>query len=274
MENPFSPGFGRVPKIYLGREGLVDQVVRGLDNLASPYQTSLVYGMRGVGKTAFLTDVSRLVAEKPDWVEVDVAMGPGMLDSLIGGAYLAADNQLRRALQAIGGVKFSAFGLEVAFKPANQVRGYQLLLEEVLKTFKKQGKKLLITVDEVKPTPEVVSFASIYQSMIRKEYRLALMMTGLPNQVTDLQNSDVLTFLLRSKRIVLGDLDRYALTHRYDQVFTTGGWSVAPTTLNKMWAMTMGYAYAFQLLGYLLWERGRDVIDPAALRAVHSDYLY
>lgn len=139
MENPLSPGFGRVPKIYLGREELVARMVRGLDNPASPYQTSLVYGMRGVGKTAFLTDVSRL----------------------------------RRALQAIAGVKFSAFGLEVAFKPANQVRGYQLLLEEVLKTFKKRGKKLLITVDEVKPTPEVVSFASIYQSMIRKEYRLA-----------------------------------------------------------------------------------------------------
>lgn len=41
------------------------------------------------------------------------------------------------------------------------------------------------------------------------------MMTGLPKNVSELQNNDVLTFLLRSGRIPLGPLDALDIQFRY-----------------------------------------------------------
>lgn len=53
MKNPFDPNFGKVPQIYLGREKIVDNVVQSLEDGTGPYQTSMIYGMRGVGKHHF-----------------------------------------------------------------------------------------------------------------------------------------------------------------------------------------------------------------------------
>lgn len=75
-------------------------------------------------------------------------------------------------------------------------------------------KKALNTIDEVKETPEIVNLASIYQIMVLKEYPINIMMTGLPKNVSELQNNDVLTFLLRSGRIPLGPLDAFDIQFR------------------------------------------------------------
>lgn len=46
-KNLFDPNFGKVPQIYLGRDKLVENVVESLEDGTGPYQTSMIYGMRG-----------------------------------------------------------------------------------------------------------------------------------------------------------------------------------------------------------------------------------
>ncbi len=53
MNNPFNPSFRRIPTIFLNRGQLINEVVEELNNPNSPYKVSIVYGMRGVGKTTF-----------------------------------------------------------------------------------------------------------------------------------------------------------------------------------------------------------------------------
>lgn len=113
----------------------------------------------------------------------------------------------KKALNNIDGVKFSAFGFELEIHVSNPQSTYQVLLEEMLKVLKSHGQSLLIAIDEVKETPEIVNLASIYQIMVLKKYPINIMMTGLPKNVSELQNNDVLTFLLRSGRVPLGPLD-------------------------------------------------------------------
>ena len=79
MNNPFNPSFGRIPTIFLNRGQLIDEVVEELDNPNSPYKVSIVYGMRGVGKTTFLTEVGRKVEQEPNWLVVDLAMGSNLM---------------------------------------------------------------------------------------------------------------------------------------------------------------------------------------------------
>ena len=81
--NPFNPGFGKKPEIFLDRQLLIQKVTDELENPNSPYRTSLIYGLRGSGKTAFLTDASTAVAAKKGWIVLNLAMSDSILPNLI-----------------------------------------------------------------------------------------------------------------------------------------------------------------------------------------------
>ena len=85
--NPFNPSFGKVPTVFLDRNKLVNTVTKNLENPNSPYQTTLIYGLRGVGKTSFLTDVSKNVAKKKNWIVVNLVPNDKILPTLIEGIY-------------------------------------------------------------------------------------------------------------------------------------------------------------------------------------------
>lgn len=270
--NPFSPGFGKLPPIYVGRTEDTAKLLEELGNPNSPYQTTLVYGMRGTGKTSFITDVSQEVQKRKKWIVVNLAMGSPLVPVLVDAIYQKAEETLKNAIKMISGVSVSAFGitLKVDNKEAEQ-RQYQNLLETILKKLKKDGTWLLITIDEVKSTPEVCSFASVYQLMLREGYNISLIMTGLPENVSELQNNDVLTFLLRAGRIVLNPLNLWDIKSSYIKAFE-GHKNIGDNELIYITRLTSGYAYAFQLLGYYLWENSDSDITEDTIAGVMPFY--
>lgn len=52
------------PKIFLDRSKQLNTVINGLEEPVSPYQTTFVYGLRGLGKTTFLSDISNQMSKK------------------------------------------------------------------------------------------------------------------------------------------------------------------------------------------------------------------
>ncbi|MBA2915865.1 P-loop NTPase fold protein [Lactobacillus crispatus] len=276
MNNPFNPSFGRVPAVFLNRGQLINNVIQELDNPNSPYKVSIVYGMRGVGKTTFLTEVSKRIVEKPDWIAVDLAMGSDLMAALVDNLYMKAGNEFQKAFESIKGVNFSAFGLQLSAnisKPTFSI--YQGILTNMFDKLKKKGIKVLITLDEVKSNSELKAFAGYYQLLNRQDYPVALMMTGLPENISELQNEDVMTFLLRGKRIALSALNLAQVEISYNNVFKKSGYQVTEDILSKMALMTMGYSYAFQLLGYLVWNAAKEnkVIDQSLLDEIKPEYL-
>lgn len=270
--NPFDPNFGKVPKIYLGRQKIVDDIVQSLESGTGPYQTSMIYGMRGVGKTSLLADITSTLEKKNNWLVIYLAMTNDLLATLIQSIYQEANPAIRKALDRIDGVKFSAFGFELEVHVSNPQSTYQVLLEEMLKVLKKRGQSLLIAIDEVKETPEIVNLASIYQIMVLKKYPINIMMTGLPKNVSELQNNDVLTFLLRSGRVPLGPLDLFDIKYRYQKAFERGNKKIDNSALMKMTKLTKGYAYAFQDLGYHVWQNSDDKVTASSIENSILDF--
>ena len=271
--NPFNPSFGKVPELFLDRKALVKKVTDGLENINSPYQTSLVYGLRGSGKTSFLTDISNLMQQKENWIVVNLALGSKLIPTLIDSIYKKATSTLKKALSRIENVKFSALGLQLEVHQNVQVsHNYQILLESILQKLKENGISLLVTIDEVSSTPEIREFISIYQILIREGYHVALMMTGLPGKISELQNDDVLTFLLRSARITLKPLDLASVKYAYLDAFEKAGRRIETAALNEMTKLTRGYAYSFQLMGYLIWETNQKVVEMDVLNSVIGEY--
>lgn len=275
MLNPFNPSFGKVPEIFLDRSSLVLKIVDGLNNYNSPYQTTMISGVRGSGKTSLLTDISNTVAKQSNWIVVNLAPNEQIFTSLIESIYKQATPKLKKILDNIDGIKLSAFrsalGIEVNTSPKYNTT-VQVMLETILEKLKKEDVHLLVTIDEVSSSPEIRDFASIYQILIREELYISLIMTGLPEQISELQNDKVLTFLLRSKKVRLLPLKSLDIKSRYKKAFSEGGRIVADKVLNYMTLLTNGYAYAFQLLGYLVWETDKKEITVEVVNSVLEEY--
>ena len=62
--NPFSPGFGKIPYMLVGRDDLLDDMAEGLDEgpLDERY-TTLLLGVRGSGKTVLLREIENTAEE-------------------------------------------------------------------------------------------------------------------------------------------------------------------------------------------------------------------
>lgn len=275
MNNPFNPSFGRIPEIFLNRGQLVEDVVHELNNPNSPYKISIVYGMRGVGKTTFLTEVGRKIKKEPDWIVVNLAMESDLLATLIDNLYMKSDSRIKKAFESIHGLTFSAFGLQLSADINKTMSTYQGILTNMFDKLRSNGKKVLITIDEVKSSKELRNFASYYQILNREDLPVALMMTGLPEHISELQNSDVMTFLLRGKRIALSSLNLVQIEYSYANVFKQANYKVEYKILKELTRMTGGYSYAFQLLGYLVWNAAKKtgLIDQKLIDQIKPEYL-
>lgn len=148
MDNPFNPSFGRIPAVYLQRKKLIADVSQGIENLNSSYTISIVYGMRGIGKTVFLTAMDRKISAYPDWIVVNLAMGMKLLPSFINSLYLNADSKLKKSFKSIEGLNFSNFGLSLSTDISKLT--YQDILTNMFDEVRKNDVKVLITLDEVK----------------------------------------------------------------------------------------------------------------------------
>lgn len=56
--NPFNPSFGKMPSIFLKRGSLSQRIINELNRENSPFQTSLIYGQRGSGKTTLMSEIA------------------------------------------------------------------------------------------------------------------------------------------------------------------------------------------------------------------------
>lgn len=257
MGNPFNPSFGTVPSIFLDRNSLSKRVVTELNNENSPFQTSLIYGQRGAGKTTLMTDVANELGKEPHWQVVNLVLDDDLLESLL--------DQLREKLVDLK--LFKDLDLKIAFKgiqvdtkmgrPAVSAN-FQTAFHQLLEKFTQKKIRILITIDEVKATPQLRKLISCYQIMLRDNLGVSLLMAGLPDNVSEIQNDDVLTFLLRANRITLNPLDAESIKTSYARIFRDAGYEIAMPTLLYMTKQTLGFAYAFQLLGYLVWQAAKS----------------
>ena len=137
----------------------------------------------------------------------------------------------------------------------------------MLKSIREKGGHVLITVDEVTNNEHVRKFSAVYQILIREEMPLFMIMTGLYENIYDLQNEKSLTFLYRAPKIQLRPLNFPAMAETYENTL-----GVEHKTAVEMAKLTKGYAFAFQVLGYFTYkEENRDYRKVIAKYRLYLD---
>ncbi len=268
MSNPFTLTFGKKPTEYIIRNENIDQVLNAFMESPARYQTYLIRGVRGSGKTVLMTAISQKIEQDDDWICVDLNPTQNLIDDF---AYRLSD-----ACRNIGdlferGVDISVAGFGIGVGGATE-RDSVSKAETILRELKKKGKKILITIDEVENNQVMKQFASQFQIWIRKDFPLFLLMTGLFENIDAIQNSAQLTFLLRSPKITVGPLGLSQIARQYESALSITG----DLALNLA-KQTKGYAFAFQALGMIYWDSKDDVEEKKLLRDLDSlldEYVY
>lgn len=247
--NPFTLTFGRQPDLYISRYEDQEMIINTFSADHPVSQTYLIEGIRGSGKTVLMTSVANTLEQDGSWIVVNLNAATDLLTDM---AMRLADHchkmpdLMKKGFQ----VSLAGWGVGVSgdaaapLDPAGTVR-------ELLKQIKKKGKRVLITIDEVRHDDSMRVFSSQYQILIREEYPVFLLMTGLYESIRAIQNDPALTFLLRTPKCKLGALSLFQITKRYQEVF-----GLEDKAAKEMASLTKGYAFAFQALGVVYWENG------------------
>jgi len=245
--NPYSLLFGKEPPQIISRTAQITHILNAFNNDIAPQQVFVITGVRGSGKTVMMTEISKKLQKDKTWITVELNPEKDMLEML--GASLSGENQLAQLFQKAE-INLSFFGFGLSVKGSAPITNIEVALAKMLETLKKQGKKVLITIDEAINTKEMRLFASAFQILIRKDLPLYLLMTGLYENINDLQNEKNLTFLYRAPKVELKPLDVRMIAENYKKNLP-----VAEETAMQMARITKGYSFAFQVLGYFAFEQ-------------------
>lgn len=267
--NPFTLTFGKQPNTQISRFENISNIMDMFSAENPVSQTCLIEGIRGSGKTVLMTTVCHQLAEEDDWIIVHLNPAMELLRELawrLSEACKKVPRLLRKGFQlSIAGTGFGISGEEVS-------QDYVGIIEDILKQVKTKNKRVLITIDEVQHSQEMRIFASQFQIFIREDYPLYLIMTGLYENLHEIQNDPALTFLLRAPKVKMEPLSLLQIRNQYRKVFEADDRTVA-----ELAGLTRGYAFAFQALGSVFWNSGKKKVDEEMLEtfdAMLDDYVY
>lgn len=255
--NPFTTSFGKEPRNFISRYEEENTIINSFTDEMPSQQVYMITGVRGSGKTALLTRVKKRLASERDWIIVELGAERELLNDLI--AKLCDEPSLRKPI-VDAQLNLSLFGISLGLKNSQPVNSAATALARILDTVKKQNKRLLITIDEASNSKSMRAFASEFQILLREDYPIFLIMTGLYKNIYDLQNEETLTFLYRAPKIALGRLNNTAVINSYKSIF-----GVSTEDAAIMAERVKGYAFAYQLYGSLKFEAFPDTSDDAVL---------
>ncbi len=256
-KNPFAINFGMIPNQYIQRELIVDEILGSFESDPMQNPCYMLTGIRGSGKTVTMTEIENQLSGNDDWIVIGLNPQANLLEDLVAKLY---DSKSFISKFIAGSINLSKFGIGISLEGKAPVASIESALETILKEIKKQGKRLLVTIDEVSNTESMRQFASSYQIMIRQSLPFFLIMAGLYENIHNLEDEKTLTFLYRAPKVEMEPLNTTLISQRYMKVF-----DIDSDEAYKMAAITRGYPFAYQVLGKYVWESESKKLDDEVL---------
>ena len=256
MQNPFTLTFGKSPLEPVERPVQTNEIVDAFTAESVNQQMFIITGVRGSGKTVMMTEISQKLRENDQWIVIELNPATDLLKGLLS---KLNSNKVCAGIIKSAKIDLSFFGFGVAIEGMLPITDEETAIIAILEKMKKNGKRLLITIDEVTNNEFMQVFAGSFQIFVRQDLPVFLLATGLYENIDELQNEKNLTFLYRAPKIQLKPLNNRAIMNKYKTIFKIESEQAA-----KMAELTKGYPFAFQVLGYLTWNHEGDyeaVID-------------
>ena len=219
----FSPAFGNRPTYLVGRESVLEDLCLGLESMpGSKERSTVLLGQRGSGKTVLLWELADRAAAQGFVVASPTIASDGMLARIVEKIQDAGTRFVSDAPHVSGGT-VGVFSFEVGLefsRDVEQTKSAQFKLTQLVRRLSKQGRGVLILVDELQAnSQDVRELVAVYQELIGEGLNVALVMAGLPGAVSATLNDRVLTFLNRARKVSLGPLPTMDVEAFYASAF-------------------------------------------------------
>lgn len=255
--NPFNITFGKEPSSIISRTQELEEVFNSFASSSPNSQVYILTGIRGAGKTVAMTTVSDHYKTMPNWITVELNPESEMLEQLASKLY---DEGKLKKLFLKTDFSFSFTGIGLSISGDEPVTNVSTLLKKEFEYLKKKGQRVLITIDEAVSNRHMKVFAHEFQTFLRADYDVCLLMTGLYQNISLLEKQKSLTFLYRAPKIYLSKLNLMAISNSYRKIF-----EISENESIKLARYTNGYAYAYQLLGNILFKNKKKELDESSI---------
>lgn len=258
--NPYAISFGRIPHHYISRDIIIDDIIEALTADIVEEQAFKLTGIRGTGKTVMLSAIEKELRSEDDWIICDVKPGGNITVDIVSLLYGEVPF-IKEFIDA--NMDLSAFGIGVKVTRKAPAVSPDTAIKKLMQEIAKKKKRVLIAIDEVRKTPEVVDFIQEFQILIREELPIFLIVAGLYEDIECIENSDGLTFFLRAEKYEMTPLNITIIREDYRKTL-----GLDQDTAERLAVMTKGYAFAYQAFGKYMWESGEKIISDIVLARV------
>ena len=273
MQNPFTTTFSKTPEYtYIETEGSREII----ENFSYESPSEAVYkitGVRGSGKTVILAKVEEAYKteenRKNGWIVCRLSPARDMLQQFA--ALLHKENIIKEKPQSLSisvsaNILGTGGGIGYAASENNHFFDIGVEISEMLSICAGNGQKILIGIDEVSRTPEMIAFASEFGTWLRAGYPVYMVCTGLYENIQELSNVKNLTFFRRASTIKTGPLNMVRMSETYKSKL-----QIDSEMAKELAAVTRGYAYAFQELGVLYFKKSNEETLDDILQSLKTE---
>jgi hypothetical protein len=277
--NPFAPGAGTPPPELAGRAALLERNAVALDRIRAgrAARPSILYGLRGVGKTVLLSSM-RDAAEGEGMTVVTIEAPenrslPGILVPALRAALLRLDRMkqatagVTRALRALAGfaqlkVKFDDLEVALDFEPeAGLADSGDLesdladLIVAVGEAAKERGSAMILVIDELQYVPEeqLAALISALHRASQKQLPVTMLGAGLPQLLGQMGRAKSYAERL-FEFVAVGPLDPDAARDAIRLPVEREEEAIDAAALDAIAVETQGYPYFLQEWGKHSWD--------------------
>lgn len=257
MQNPFTTTFSKTPEYtYIATE----KTEEILENFSYDIPSESVYkitGVRGSGKTVILAKVEEELKndsnKETGWLVFDINPTRdilGQIAAMLDKEGFGGESRKNKSVSISATVMGTGGGFGYSSETDRTFFDIGVEVETMIQAAQAKKKKILIGIDEVSKTSEMVKFASEYGRWLRAGYPVYFVCTGLYENIQELSNVKNLTFFRRATTIKTEPLNMVRMSEMYKNKL-----QVDAPQAREMAKLTKGYAYAFQELGVLSFKK-------------------
>jgi hypothetical protein len=276
--SPFTPGYGRKPAIFGGHGEALTELRAVFDTLDFGENHSvLVSGLRGAGKTSFLTTLQD-DARSAGWLVISDDASAGLMGRAMDSTIPALINEMtpesRARLTSLGIWEINA---EIEYVDRHRGVKPQLRSDLVaLSSALGASGGILITIDEVSSgrvrLRELSRFALQVSHALQDGAQIMVVFAGVKVSLDALLAEEHTTFLRRSREVEFKRLSALETRRVFVETASLGGRRIELKALEKLVSLSQGYPYLVQLAGDYAWRNNSTapVITLADATVAHD----
>jgi AAA ATPase-like protein len=277
-DNPFEPGAGTKPQELVGRELILEDaeaaIAKGLKG--RPIRGQVFYGLRGVGKTVLLREVSDIATkrdglvadlETPEDKKLTEILAPAVRQILIklsatakAKAMIAVAAGALQAFASVFKVKVGVVGVEIK-DPKGVADSGDLeidvadLLVAVAEAAKEQGRVIVLALDEMQylNEEELSALITAIHKINQKSLPLGLFGAGLPQLLGTAGNAKSYSERLFSF-VEIDALSPVDGAKAICDPIAAAGAAINPAAVDYILDKSQGYPYFLQEWGFRAWN--------------------